>query len=114
MKASIQISTGMLIGSWNPADDDAMLVDAQKRGVPLEDVELREITSGELAALIAARDAVTMSYTEKRKRLYPPIQDALDAKIKMASPDAAVQAEGQAQWNTYVNACFTVKLLHPK
>jgi hypothetical protein len=114
MKASIQISTKLMIGSWEPSDDEHMMQDALNKGIPASDVELREVTHDEHMALISARDAVTMSYADKRIPLYPPMQNYIDAKVKQSDPDPAIQAAGVAQEQAYCAACRAVKQQIPK
>lgn len=114
MKASIQKSTGLMIGSWGYISDEAAYQDALNKGIPASDVELREVTTLEHAALIKARDDLSHPYTVKRATLYPPKEMALDALVKRSSPDPVVQAAGDAQWSEYVNQCFAVKLQFPK
>jgi hypothetical protein len=51
---------------------------------------------------------------DKRKGEYPPIADYLDAKVKQASSDEAVVADGVAQEQAYFQACLLVKENNPK
>lgn len=114
LKASVQRSTGLMIGSWNPSDDEVMMQDALNKGIPADDVELREVSCEEHAALISDRDAVTMSYADKRKSLYPSIYDLADAMVKKGSLDPVMQAAGEAQFKAYVEKCLAVKTLISK
>lgn len=50
----------------------------------------------------------------KRAAAYPPIEDYMDAKVKQASSDPTIVAEGLAQEQAYLAACLAVKLQFPK
>jgi hypothetical protein len=114
MKASIQISTGLLIGSWSPSDDDVMMADALRRGIAADDVELRDVTDDELNAMIKNRDDLSHPYTIKRAADYPPINDFIDGMVKTHSSDPDTQKIGSDQIAAYCDACLAVKLKYPK
>lgn len=52
-------------------------------------------------------------YQVLRAAEYPPIQEFVDAQVKLASPDPEVQARGQAQLDAYFAACLAVKEKYP-
>ena len=51
---------------------------------------------------------------QQRKCAYPPVATYLDAQVKIASDDPAMQTEGQAQLAAYLSACLAVKTTYPK
>ena len=53
-------------------------------------------------------------HIEKRKSLYPPIGEYLDAVVKQNSGDPQLMAEGDAQLDAYVQKCLTVKTEKPE
>ena len=114
MRASIRKSTGLIIGSCAPANDEALLNDALSAGIPANDVEFRDVTDAEHDVLIKTRDDLSHPYTVKRAAAYPPYQDYIDAQVKMASSDPVMQSAGALQLNDYVNKCLAVKLQFPK
>lgn len=54
------------------------------------------------------------TYSEKRAVEYPPIEEYLDAMVKINSGDEALIAAGQAQLDFYYQACLAVKARYPK
>lgn len=54
------------------------------------------------------------SYYEKRAAAYPPVEEYLDAQVKINSGDADMVAAGQAQLEAYYQACLAVKRTFPK
>jgi len=77
-----------------------------------------------IAAIITAKDAreaieetarvAALPYDQRRARAYPPTADFNDAKVKQASADPVMVADGQAQETAYLQACLDVKALYPK
>jgi len=55
-----------------------------------------------------------LELVELRRRAYPPLMDYIDAQVKKASSDPAMQAAGEAQELAYTAACLEVKARHPK
>lgn len=53
-------------------------------------------------------------FAAARARAYPDVTEYLDAKVKQASPDPNVVAEGIAQEEAYLSACLEVKSSNPK
>lgn len=49
------------------------------------------------------------NYSLLRRWAYPPIEDYLDADIKIRSGDTELVQEGQAQMALYVQKCLDVK-----
>lgn len=72
--------------------------------------DMREATQEE----IAAATHYSSSYSELRAAAYPPFTDYLDAKVKQASTDPAIVADGEAQEAAYLEACLAVKQQFPK
>ena len=54
------------------------------------------------------------SYSEKRAAEYPPVEEYLDAMVKINSGDEQLIADGQAQLDSYYQACLAVKARYPK
>lgn len=54
------------------------------------------------------------TYSEKRAAEYPPIEEYLDAMVKINSGDEKLIAAGQAQLDFYYKACLAVKARYPK
>ncbi len=54
------------------------------------------------------------TYSEKRAAEYPPIEEYLDAMVKLNSGDEAMIEDGQAQLDFYYQACLAVKARYPK
>ena len=54
------------------------------------------------------------TYYEKRAAAYPPVEEYLDAQVKINSGDADMVAAGQAQLEAYYQACLAVKAKYPK
>ena len=52
-------------------------------------------------------------YPQLRRWAYPPIEDFIDAKVKIAQ-GGSLSPEGDSQLNTYTAACCAVKLRFPK
>lgn len=57
---------------------------------------------------------VEKTYKEKRRGEYPPVEDYLDAIVKINSGDEAFIQEGKTQLDTYVANCLAVKEKYPK
>ena len=53
-------------------------------------------------------------YKHLRADAYPRVEDYLDAKVKQASGDPALVAEGEQQEADYLSACLAVKAQFPK
>jgi|GEM_PF-3878537 len=58
--------------------------------------------------------AAVLKYYEKRAAAYPPVEEYLDAQVKINSGDADMVAAGQAQLEAYYQACLAVKAKYPK
>jgi hypothetical protein len=54
------------------------------------------------------------NYWLLRRRNYPPIEEFIDAQVKMASKEKTVVEEGTAQFDAYVQKCLGVKQKYPK
>lgn len=54
------------------------------------------------------------TYYEKRAAEYPPIEEYLDAQVKINSGDEALITAGQEQLAAYYEACLDVKARYPK
>ena len=57
---------------------------------------------------------VEKTYKEKRRGEYPPVEDYLDAIVKINSGDEALIQEGKTQLETYIADCLAVKEKYPK
>jgi len=53
-------------------------------------------------------------YIKERKNKYPPIEEYIDAQIKINSRDLFMQKEGQKQFQKYIKVCLQVKEDYPK
>ena len=49
-----------------------------------------------------------------RSWAYPPLEDFLDAMVKINSGDAMLEAEGRGALETYVSHCLSVKAKYKK
>lgn len=54
------------------------------------------------------------TYYEKRAAAYPPVEEYLDAQVKINSGDADMVAAGQKQLAAYYEICLAVKKKFPK
>ena len=72
------------------------------------------IKPNEMGYPVSVDPVDTRTYAQKRRAEYPDIADFLDAQVKLASTNADLQAEGQAQLATYVACCLAVKAKYPK
>jgi len=77
------------------------------------DIEVNYITDAEFAVIMEDMKPVP-TYADLRRAAYPPWQDYNDAKVKQASTDPTIQAEGLAQEQEYLDACLAVKAAFPK
>ncbi len=59
-------------------------------------------------------EAPESTYSEKRAAEYPPVEEYLDAMVKINSGDEQLIADGQAQLDFYYQACLAVKARYPK
>jgi len=53
-------------------------------------------------------------YKVGRSKVYPPIEDYLDAQIKINSRDPVLVKEGKEQFDTYIKVCLQIKKNYPK
>jgi len=53
-------------------------------------------------------------YKVGRSKAYPPIEDYLDAQIKINSGDSVLKKEGEEQLDTYTKVCLQIKKNYPK
>jgi hypothetical protein len=53
-------------------------------------------------------------YAILRKRSYPPIEELIDAQVKLHSGEKSVADSGQAQIDAYVQKCLEVKQTYSK
>ena len=63
---------------------------------------------------VLASDIEANEYKELRAAAYPPVEDYLDAMVKLNSGDATLASEGQTQLDAYYAACLAVKDQYPK
>ena len=54
------------------------------------------------------------TYEEKRSADYPPIEDYLDAQVKINSGNEELVRAGEQQLQDYYTACLNVKNTYPK
>ncbi len=59
-------------------------------------------------------EIVEKTYKEKRRGEYPPVEDYLDAIVKINSGDETLIQEGKTQLETYIADCLAVKEKYPK
>ena len=72
----------------------------------------QHITSYGLSETVAEWRVV--NYEKLRRWSYPCICEFNDSKVKLASGDTTIEAEGQAQLDQYVADCLAVKSRFPK
>jgi len=53
-------------------------------------------------------------YIARRGKAYPPIEEYLDAQIKINSGDPVLVKEGKEQFDTYIKVCLQIKKNYPK
>lgn len=53
------------------------------------------------------------NYIQLRRWAYPPIEDYVDAQVKIAQK-GSLELEGKSQLNSYTGACYSVKLRFPR
>ena len=63
---------------------------------------------------LEAQTTPSPRYAEFRKVEYPDPMELNDAKVKQASPDPAIQAEGVAQEQQYYTDCLAIKAKYLK
>lgn len=54
------------------------------------------------------------NYAMLRKWAYPPIEDGIDAKLRLRAVDESTRDRGQAELNQYDALCWAVKARFPK
>lgn len=89
--------------SYRDANTDEEIIEVLPQEYTVEIEDLNNNYEWKLQQCYAARRAA-----------YPPIEDYLDAKVKQASSDPAVQIEGLTQEQEYLQACLLVKQSIPK
>jgi len=82
--------------------------------IGFEEKEVEQAYDGFWYLLGYAPEEPAKTYDELRAAEYPPMADYLDAKVKQASSDETVVAEGVAQEQAYLEACLAVKAKYPK
>jgi hypothetical protein len=94
------------------ATEGTLIANALAAGYAEEDIEEKEVTAEEWAAILAAETAPT--YADLRRAAYPPVADFLDARVKQHSLDSTIRAAGAVQEEAYLTACLEVKERFPK
>lgn len=115
MKLVKQISTGKILYRQSPDFEEGKgLLNAITLYPEINISDITEIDY--IGTEQTYQDMIKMQtpYTELRKRDYPPIFDYIDAKVKQGSMDTAVQLEGVAQEQKYIQDCLAIKAKYPK
>jgi len=109
-----KIDTGKIVGFSFEEKGVSLLLDNVKKDYPNQKYEIISANIDEWRELIKIQNETNLSYQEKRKREYPPIEDFLDSKVKQGSLDELIKLEGIKQEQDYINKCLAVKEKYPK
>lgn len=125
-KAVIENSTGLVVNvielndAWTGAESEWQ---PPKNHSVIDALDCQPGDTWDGTSFISSREIITDAKAAEnalaiiignRKLAYPPMADYLDAKVKQASSDPSMVAEGKAQEQDYLNACLTVKTENPK
>lgn len=96
------------------ADGYKLLDESKAKPIDGSYLAYYEDKGDEIVRLWEKQELTEPTYYEKRAAEYPPIEEYLDAQVKINSGDDALIAAGQEQLAAYYEACLAVKARYPK